>query len=113
MSVSKAKEELFEKLLGQFVKFLLKSNPVRSTLLGFHEFDEEFSDYAPGAVSKRLERLDEFSKSLKEISRRYLSTNNRIDLDLALGVIETEKIFLAKYPRHVIIPEIYIDEIEN
>lgn len=101
----------FEKLIEGFNRFILKNNPVLATFLGEHEFDHDFTDYSPSALKKREEKLTTYRKNFKAINKRLLDVENRVDLEIALGKIETEYMFLCKFALHELNPNQYLHEI--
>jgi len=101
----------FEKLVESFNRFMLKSNPVSSTFLGEHEFDQDFRDYSPSGLKKTGEKLGAFKKNFKAVNKRLLNIENKVDLELILGKIEVDSLFLTKYSLHELNPNLYLQEL--
>ncbi len=99
-----------EKLADQFCQFLLKTYPVMASFVGVHEGDEDFPDFSPSGVARRMERLERFKTALKAVNRRSVSPALLVDLDLMLGKIEVELLLNKKYPLYKILPDLYLNE---
>ncbi len=106
-----AKDQEFNKFAELYTDYALKSQPVTASFLGVHDYDEDFTDYSPSGIKKHVKKLDTFKTKLKEIQKRYLSPEKRVDYELIQSKIEMELIFFKKYPLHEILPDLYLNEI--
>lgn len=102
----------FEKIAEAVARFMLKTYPVNATLVGVHEWDSELGDYTPSALKNRQQRLAAFKKSLKAINRRLLEADNQVDYDLVQGIVDTELLLHTKWPRHALLPDLYLTEVQ-
>jgi len=109
--MTQAKDLEFEKIVEQYVEYSLKAQPVMASFLGVHKYDEEFSDMSAGGIARHLSKLADFKKKLKDIQKRYLSEDNKVDYDLLQSKVDLELILAGKYPLYKILPDLYLNEV--
>ncbi len=109
--MTNAREIEFEKLLEQLIQVLVRQNPVRASMLGLHEQDEDLIDFAPKAMQRRKNRLLDLKGKLKKINRRFLSPDNKVDHELAIAAIDSELLDLQKCQLHTCHPGVYLDQV--
>ncbi|RJO68939.1 MAG: DUF885 domain-containing protein [Myxococcales bacterium] len=101
----------FQKLADQFTKFLLRTSPVTASYVGVHDYDEELASYTPAAIKAKVQKLAAFRSQFKALTRRKQEPDDAVDLELALGHIETETLLATKHPLHALLPDLYLNEI--
>jgi uncharacterized protein (DUF885 family) len=79
-------DEEFDRLVDEFVQWLVETNPIVGTILGLHEYDHLLPDGSREAHLKEIEEEKEFIGRLEELDPEKLSFQKRIERDALIGI---------------------------
>ncbi len=102
--------EAFKKLCEDYLSTVWRLDPVRSTTIGIHHYDDLLTDYTPAAASEDLQARHDLLSRCGGVDTSALTPEQQIDLSLMLADLKSA---IAEHelevPRRA--PYIYIDTI--
>lgn len=76
-------------LIQEYLTFIFKSDPIRATQVGIHDYDDSLGDLSQDAIAEDATRRRDFLRRVEAISPNGLNADERMDLRVAIIDLET------------------------
>lgn len=103
----------FEKLSNTILETLQSFYPVRATEMGIHDYDHRLADYSAGSVSKFIDYLTGYEKSLFKYKGANISEHDKLNLKLLKANVDVALQDVKRIRWHLRSPQLYVDEAVN
>ena len=77
--------QAFDRLVDQYFDFTFKYQPTFGTESGFHQYDTELEDFAPGTIAAEIAGQKDFLTQFAALPRTELAEDSVADLDFLVG----------------------------
>jgi len=97
---------------ARFIEDYLRANPLFAVQAGRHEYDGQMADFSAAGIAAEVARLNKERAEVQRIDPAGLSADERLEREIALGVLEGDLFWLdrARFPFSN--PAWYIDRLD-
>ncbi len=103
----------FQQLCNDVLESLQAFNPVHSTEMGIHTYDNRLGDYSRKSVGDMIHKLTGYEKKLYKYKDATLSDHDRIDYELIKSNVDITLQELKQIEWYRKSPQLYVDEAVN